>query len=239
VTWKDAGLRGEAVQTLVFDQGNSSVMYAGTYSGSVFRTANGGADWTALDLGLHGAPVTKLTIDPSGKYLYAATAGGTFEYQRDDSYLKPAVTYVISFLTDSKNFISANDCGDSYVDSNAQSAGPCETFTLYDVNGGALMDGDQVYLQAANGSFVSAESGGSNGCGGCISPVNANRAVAASWETFTIHKTSGPGQIFSGDKISLQSSGGNYLAPEGGGNSRLYANRAVAQTLETFVITMQ
>jgi hypothetical protein len=187
----------------------------------------------------------KLTTDPSGKYLYAATAGGTFEYQRDDSYLKPAVTYQISLLTYFKNFVSANDCGDSYVSSNAQSAGPCETFTLYDVNGGALMDGDQVYLQAANGSFLSAENGGSNGCGGCTSPVDANRAVAASWETFTIHKMSGPGQIFSGDAISLQSSGGNYIAAEGGGNhgcdcdSRLNANRAVAQAWETFVITMK
>jgi hypothetical protein len=40
------------------------------------------------------------------------------------------------------------------------SAGAAETFTLTDVNDGALVDGDAIYLAAAGGQYVSAVDGG-------------------------------------------------------------------------------
>lgn len=245
VTWTDDGLNGETIQTLAIDPTNSSVIYAGTPSGTVHRSMNGGADWSFFDGGLPRASVLKLSMNASGKQLYAATTAGLFGYDRDDTYLQSATKYTVSFLTDSRNFASAADCGDSNVNANAVSAGQCETFTLYDVNGGSLMDSDAVYLQAANGSFVSAENGGGNGCGGCASPLNANRPVAATWETFTIRRINGPGQISAGDTITLQSSGGNYVTAENGGanacscDSPLDATRIVAREWETFVISIR
>jgi len=77
---------------------------------------------------------------------------------------------------------------------------------------------------------------------GSPSPVNANRAVAAAWETFVIHRKGGSGPIRSGDSITLQSVTGSYIAAEGGGtsgcqcDSRLNANRSEAREWETFVL---
>jgi uncharacterized Zn ribbon protein len=238
-------LSGETIATLVLDPSNSSVIYAGSYSGRIYRSANGGADWIAFDFGLPRVPVFKLAMNAPGKQLYAATTAGVFGYEWDDTYLQSAVKYNVSFTTNSRNFVSAADCGDSNVNANAASIGNCETFTLYDANGGKLMDGDAIYLQAANGSFVSAENGGNNGCGDCASPLHANRPAARSWETFTIRRMNGPGQISSGDTVTLQSSGGNYVTAENGGanacgcDSPLSATRAIARDWETFVISIR
>ena len=243
-TWVKGWAPGEAILSLAIDPANPSVIYAGTRS-AVFRSLDGGADWSLFDSGLPHVPVVQLAVSPSGNDLFAATTSGSFTYQvRDESYLQGAVKYQISLRTSSLNFVSAKNCGGSYVDANLRFVGPCDTFTLYDVNGEALTSGDTVYLQAANGSFLSAENGGSIGCGGCESPVNANRPVAALWETFTIHKTSG-GQIFDGDAVTLQSTDGDYVAAEQGGangcrcDSRLHANRMVAAVWETFVISIR
>lgn len=242
-TWINAGLDGESVATLAIDPTNTSIIYAGARTGKVYRTVNAGTEWTLYGAGLRGAAVYKLSIEASGDDLYAATAAGVFEYERDRR-LEAAATYRISLRTYYGNFVSASDCGDGSTDSSAHDAGPCETFTLYDVSCKALMDGDQIYLQADDGSFLSAENGGSNGCEGCTSPVNANRAFAGAWETFTIHKMTGPGPISAGDAVSLQSFAGNYVSAENGGangcscDSALIANRAAAREWETFVISM-
>jgi photosystem II stability/assembly factor-like uncharacterized protein len=242
-TWINAGLDGESITTLAIDPTNTSIIYAGTLTGNVYRTASRGSDWTLYGVGLRGAAVYNLAIEGSGDDLYAATAAGVFEYERDRR-LDAAATYRISLRSYSGNFVTANDCGDGAVTSNADAAGPCESFTLCDVSGLALMDGDQVYLRVDDGSFMSAENGGSNGCEGCPSPVNANRAFAGPWETFTIHKMNGTGPIAAGDAVSLQSSAGNYVAAENGGangckcDSPLNANRLSPREWETFVISI-
>lgn len=234
------------VSTLVADPARASVVYAGTAGGDVYRSIDAGSHWAVFNLGLTGNPIFKLAIDASGDRLYAATSGGVFEYQIDTAYLSGAATASVSLRTFYSNYVSADDCGDSRVSANATSAGACETFTLYDVNGGKLQNGDQVYLQAANGDFWSAENGGSSSCGGCKSPVVANRAVAASWETFTIHKVGGIDSIIrDGDSISLQSSAGDYVVADNGGSngctcdSGVNANRPVAHEWETFVIRIR
>jgi len=245
VTWADSGLGGETVQTLAMDPTNSSVIYAGTSSGAVHISMNGGNNWSFFDFGLRHAPVSKLAINASGKQLYAATTAGIFGYEWDDAYLQSAVKYTVSLRTNSMNFVSAADCGASDVNANAVSAGPCETFTLYDLNGGKLMDGDAVHLRAAIGSFVSAENGGANGCGGCASPLHSDRPAARTWETFTIRRMNGPGQISSGTAVTLLSSAGNYVTAENGGanacscDSPVVATRVVAREWETFVISIR
>ena len=237
VTWSRMGLDGEAVRTLAIDPAHPSVIYAGTARGQVFRSANRGEDWALFDLGMHGASVASLAISPSGDLLYAATSGGVFTYQRDRRYLDGAVTYAVALRTYHSNYLSAAHCGDREVNGAAASVGPCETFTLYDVNGGVLMDGDTVYLQAPNGSFVVAENGGAGGCIGCESPLSANRAVAGHWETFTIHRAVGAGRIADGDAISLQAYRRDFVAAEPDG--RVNANRVVPREWETFILMMR
>ncbi len=236
-TWLPSGLEQEKVSTIAIDPANPSTVYAGTNSGRVFRSANGGRTWVALDLGLEGSPVRKLVIDPTGLRLSAATPRGVYRYEHDRTYLQSAVRYSISLRTYSDNFVSAADCGDGAVNANAATAGTCETFTLYDINGGALREGDTLYLQAASGSFLAAENGG----GGS---VNANRVVASDWETFTIHSMTGAQQITNGAAISLQSSQGSFVAAEKGGardcacDSAVNANRTSARQWETFALIL-
>jgi hypothetical protein len=148
----------------------------------------------------------------------------------------------ISLRTDRSNYVGAENCGNGRVTANATSAGPCEIFKLYDANGGQLVDGDQVYLQSSSGNFITAEEGGGSSCSDCDGAVNANRWVAGAWETFTIRKIGGSGAIASGDRITLQSSAGDYMAAENGGwngcdcDSVLHANRRVPAAWETFTI---
>jgi photosystem II stability/assembly factor-like uncharacterized protein len=243
-SWQPIDVNGKVV-ALAVDPARASVVYAATAAGNVYRSSNAGKLWMSINAGLPGVQIRTLAIDASGNHLYAATAGGVFEYERDTTYLAGAATRSVSLRTHYANFVSAVDCGDGRASANAKSAGPCETFTLYDVNGGTLADGDRIYLQAANGSFLAAENGGSSACRGCESAVNANRPNAGPWETFTIHKMAGIGSaIADGDRISLQSYAGDFIAAEGGGSngcvcdSVLHANRSVAQSWETFTILM-
>lgn len=247
----DAGAQWEILDfhspatALAVDPARPSVVYAGTADGQVYRSMNGGRSWKTINDGLTGAPILKMAVDSSGNRLYAATEAGLFEFDRDSTYLASAATHTVALRTYYGNFVSATDCGDSRVTANAASAGPCETFTLYDADGGTLLDGDRVYLQASNGSFVVAEHGGASACGGCESAVNADRFTAREWETFRIHKMGGIGPaIADGDGISLQSTAGDYIAAERGGSngcacdSALNANRPAAREWETFTIIL-
>lgn len=113
------------------------------------------------------------------------------------------------------------------------------------MNGGTLDDGDAVYLRAANESFVAAERGGASACGGCDSPLSANRSGAGAWETFTIRRIAPGSAIANGDSISLQSIAGDYIAAESGGrngcscDSILNANRKTAREWETFTLIVK
>jgi chitinase len=126
-------------------------------------------------------------------------------------------------------YLVAENGGGDVVNANRDVAAGWETFTLYDLNGGELSDGDSIELAASNGQFLCAENGG----GGA---VNANRATPLDWETFTIHKIGASGVIKTGDQISLQTkTRGLYLSAQDGGGSTLVADRIAVQAWETFV----
>jgi len=127
------------------------------------------------------------------------------------------------------DFLSAVGGGGGDVNAIPATAGTSETFTLFDVNGGALQDGDAVQLTASNGSFLAAEDGG----GGA---VHANRPAASTWETFVVHRVGG-GAINNGDQIQLQTAvKGLYLCALNGGGAGVIADRVTASTWETFVM---
>jgi len=144
-------------------------------------------------------------------------------------------TYTTAFQSIGGYFVVAEGGGGSVVNANRLGVGPWETFTLIDLNGGALESGDLVNIQSVFGYFVVAEGGGGD-------VVNANRTAAGAWETFRIEKVGGCCGIGSGDSISLQAingwsgGGGNYVVAEGGGGSVVNANRGAVGPWETFTI---
>src|SRR5262249_25490028 len=83
--WRSLGPDGGLVQTLAIDPSNPTTIYAGTWSGGVFKTTNGGASWRAVNIGLRRRNVRGVAIDPAqASILYAATTsfgqgGGVFK----------------------------------------------------------------------------------------------------------------------------------------------------------------
>lgn len=144
-------------------------------------------------------------------------------------------TYTTAFQSVNGHFVVAEGGGGSVVNANRVAIGSWETFTVIDLNGGALESGDLINIQSVNGHYVVAEGGGGD-------VVNANRTAAFEWETFRIEKLGGGGTIGSGDWISLQAyhgwscCGGSYVVAEGGGGDVVNANRGAVGSWESFVI---
>lgn len=69
------------VYSLAVDPGNAARLYAGTRDNGVYRSTNGGQDWTQVGMGLPaGAAVHALVIDPDdAAVIFAGTAEGLFE----------------------------------------------------------------------------------------------------------------------------------------------------------------
>ena len=66
------------VRVLAIDPLDPAIVYAGGGSG-VFKSADGGSSWMAINAGLTSPDVSDLAIDPAlPTTLYAATAEGAF-----------------------------------------------------------------------------------------------------------------------------------------------------------------
>lgn len=137
-----------------------------------------------------------------------------------------AVSSNVNVRVANSQFFSADGGGGAGLLANRGAASTWETFTLNDLNGGVLADGDKVTLQASNRQFVSAEGGG----GGA---VNANRALAGAWETFVFKRL---GTSSGGVSFALQTANGQYLCAEGGGGREVVANRSGVGVWETFLL---
>lgn len=104
-----------------------------------------------------------------------------------------------------------------------------ETFVLVDRNGGSLMSGDPVHLEAQSGRYVVAEDGGGR-------EVNADRTAVGRSEIFTVVKVGGSGEIRPGDRIALRAYSGHYVVAENGGGGAVNANRTVIGPWEIFTL---
>src|SRR5467141_789953 len=62
-TWISNGPEGGTIHALAIDPQAPSTLYAGTYLGGVFRSADGGANWRAINTGLTNTTVFSLAID--------------------------------------------------------------------------------------------------------------------------------------------------------------------------------
>jgi hypothetical protein len=123
-------------------------------------------------------------------------------------------------------YVSAS--ADGTLSAASSNAGSAEGFTLIDVNGGALTDGDDVLLKAANGKYLSAANGGGTTVAATATEVTAN-------ETFVISRIAGAATIASGDEVAFEAkASAYYLSADMGGGAGVLANEMHAQAWETF-----
>lgn len=65
------------VASFALDPHNTSVLYAGTSGGGIFKSADGGDSWVKSDKGLEASFTWKVALDPSNDHIiYAGTNGG-------------------------------------------------------------------------------------------------------------------------------------------------------------------
>jgi hypothetical protein len=78
--WSGRGLNNLGTSALVIDLANPSVIYAGTQGSGVFKSIDGGMNWTAINIGITTFTVNALAIDPTiPSIIYAGTAKGAFK----------------------------------------------------------------------------------------------------------------------------------------------------------------
>jgi hypothetical protein len=116
-------------------------------------------------------------------------------------------------------FVVAQDGGGSGVRADSDTAGAWETFTLVDLDGGDLLDGDSIAFRASNGSYLQAENGG----GGALTAAGSG---IGGFETFRIFALDNPGgTVDSGAAVAiLASDGASFLSAENGGGAGVAAN---------------
>ena len=80
--WTSNGPEGGNIDVLAIDPQTSATLYAGTWGG-VFKSTDGGGNWSAVNAGLTDFGVYALAIDPqTPTTLYAGTYGGVFFIQQ-------------------------------------------------------------------------------------------------------------------------------------------------------------
>jgi hypothetical protein len=136
-----------------------------------------------------------------------------------------------SFKTQNGHYLIANDNTSGYrIRATPDGVGPWEVFTIVPADGregDSIFSGDRIHLQTHFGRYVMALEGG----GGA---VTGEATLPNIWETFTIEKLSGGGEIAHGDQITLRTNDESHflMAREGGGSdvSAVSTHRSVWET---------
>lgn len=137
----------------------------------------------------------------------------------------------ITLQTYNGSWLTAEGGGGQGVYGYGGGPGAWETFTLSDLNGGSLENGDPITIQASSGHYFCAEGGGGQN-------VVANRTWVGGWEVFYIHKLNGGGAIESGTPVAIQAGNGQFVCAEGGGGGDINANRDAINGWEMFTMTI-
>jgi uncharacterized Zn ribbon protein len=126
-------------------------------------------------------------------------------------------------------FVGAVNNGGGAVTATATVAQAWETFTFQDINGGALLSGDSVFIQAGNGQYFQALNAGG-------STLNAGSNNTLAWETFKVATQSGKGTVNNGDIIGLQDTAGSWVSAANGGGDAVFAYGGALGSWEQFKI---
>ncbi|MBI4087285.1 MAG: hypothetical protein HY434_00440 [Candidatus Liptonbacteria bacterium] len=139
------------------------------------------------------------------------------------------VAYTVNLQANNGQYVVAEGNGGGVVNANRTNAGAWETFILTDLNGGQLVNGDQVNFKTSSDYYFMAEGGGG-------STMDATARSVGPWETYVIQDPNG-GTIMNGDPVSIRTwNGTNFVVAEGGGGREVAANRAAAYAWETFTV---
>ena len=132
---------------------------------------------------------------------------------------QPPGGLTISFQASNGQWMVSEGNGGGGVNANRDGVGPWESFSVEDLNGGELRDGDPVAFRTGGGWYLQADGGG----GGAFLAVGG---AAGPWETFTIVDLSAPGgAVGDGHVVALQSINGFYTVAELGGGDVVNCNR--------------
>jgi hypothetical protein len=90
--WTSHGPEGGEIGALAIDPATPTTLYAGTSRG-VFKSTNGGGNWSEANSGLTNTGVRALAIDPATPTtLYAGTwGGGVFDLQQVHAIYLPLI----------------------------------------------------------------------------------------------------------------------------------------------------
>jgi hypothetical protein len=110
---------------------------------------------------------------------------------------------------------------------------PFTRFTLLDLNGEPLRNGDPVVIQSHDGFYLTNQDGGD----GTIVARAANAGEAGKPGIFRIWRVGGGGTIRRNDSIAFQASSGHYLTAEPG-SGRITATRPAIGPAETFKLLL-
>lgn len=140
----------------------------------------------------------------------------------------PTTLHRAAFSSFANQYVSVAQNGTVNADQWTR-GGPWETFTLKDRDGGQLLSGDAVTLQAHGGQYLAVDRRPEG-------RVLARSSSAGPAERFTIHKIGGgTGPILPGDAVAFRSeSNRRYLAAEVGASGALRTLRSDPGPAETF-----
>ena len=183
-------------------------------------------------------PSSRLLLHAASALLFFTSAcdptSGSSEGRDDATEVSSSalLTSGVSFKTVlGGRYIAAQDNGGGAVIATATAAQVWETFTIEDINGGALESGDTIFIRAGNGQYFQAVNGGG-------STLNAATWNRLSWETFRIVKQNGSGVISNGDIVGLQTvTTGHWVLAENGGGSTVAAYGAALGPWEQLTIS--
>ncbi|MBI5022209.1 MAG: T9SS type A sorting domain-containing protein [Ignavibacteriales bacterium] len=83
VTWTSVGPSnvGGRVRSIAVDPANSNIIYAGSVSGGIWKSTNGGSGWAPISDFVSNMVIGCITIDPlNSNIIYAGTGEGYFNY---------------------------------------------------------------------------------------------------------------------------------------------------------------
>ncbi len=109
-------LNNGKIVCLVYDPNSPDIVYAGTWGGGVFKSVDGGNNWTPMNNGLHNLYINAMAIDPNnsdilyaGPYqdkLYKSINGGlSWAYAGNATIQDQAIVYAITVDPTNSNLV--------------------------------------------------------------------------------------------------------------------------------------
>ena len=175
--WLGPGNTGGRIRSLLVDPNQPATMYAGSVSGGIWKTLNGGASWFPLNDFMANLSVATLAMDPNNaSVLYAGTGEGVFG--------------IISLNEGGSNIAALRGAGifkSSDAGATWSQLASTATSNFWYVNRIAIHPtNSQVLLAATNNGIFRSTNGGTSWTQRTITatydvgfdPANGNRAVA-------------------------------------------------------------